>query len=162
MNNTTISKDVVAGFSYVLKNAEGEILDQSEKPLEYLHGHKNIIPGLEKELEGLSIGDSKEVKVLPEHGYGIIHDDLIVAFPKGNFPPDLSLKVGMELETDTEEGPMVFIVREIRENDVLMDGNHPLAGETLHFAVTIKVIREATKEELDHGHVHSGGHHHHH
>ncbi len=161
MNTQKISKNSVAGFSYTLKDSDGAILDQSDNPLEYLHGHKNIIQGLEKELEGLTIGDKKDVVVQPEDGYGLIHDDLIVAFPKTSFPPDLSLKVGMELETDTEQGPMVFVVREIRDQDILMDGNHPLAGEVLHFSVEIKTLRDATPEELDHGHVHSHGHHHH-
>jgi FKBP-type peptidyl-prolyl cis-trans isomerase SlyD len=161
MNKLLVQSNNVVGFSYVLKDSEGVIIDQSETPLEYLHGSKNIIQGLEKALEGLQIGDKKEVVVSPEEGYGEVQEQLVHAFPRSDFPPDLGLEVGLELQADTPEGPMIFLVKEIREEDVLMDANHPLAGETLHFSVEIKTIREATEEEKDHGHVHGpGGHHH--
>ncbi|XDD53905.1 peptidylprolyl isomerase [Leptospira sp. WS4.C2] len=158
----TISKGMVVGFSYHLKNAQGETLDQSDEPLLYLHGWQNIIPGLEKELEGLVNGDSKNVTVPPEDGYGTYNEELIFQVPKTELPPDAELEVGMEFQTDTPEGRMVLYLQEVRDAEVILNGNHPLAGETLHFAVTIKSIREATEEELQHGHVHGpGGHHHH-
>lgn len=152
----------VVGFTYVLKDSSGTILDESlQEPLEYLHGYENIVPGLEAALEGLSVGDKTEAVVLPEDGYGIWEEQLIQPFPKDAFPDDLELKVGLELESETEEGAIILRVKEILEDEVLMDGNHPLAGETLHFSVTIKSIRPALPEEISHGHVHSEGHHHH-
>jgi len=158
-----ITKNQVVGFTYTLRDAQNTILDESkEQTLEYLHGFDNIIPGLEKNLEGLVIGDKKVVKVSPEEGYGTYQEDLLFTFPKTAFPDDLELKVGIELEAQTPQGAGVFRVKEIQTNDVIMDANHPLAGETLFFDVEIKSIREATKEELEHGHVHGEGHHHHH
>ncbi|MDF3818597.1 peptidylprolyl isomerase [Leptospira sp. 96542] len=160
--SNSITKGKVVGFSYHLKNDQGETLDQSDEPLLYLHGWQNIIPGLEKELEGLVDGDAKEVTVAPEDGYGTYNEALIFQVPKAELPKDAELEVGMEFQTDTPDGQMVLYLQEVRENDVILNGNHPLAGETLHFSVTIKSIREATKEEIQHGHVHGpGGHHHH-
>ncbi len=156
-----VTKDLVVGFSYTLKDSQGTILDQSDEPLEYLHGYNNIITGLEKALDGLKVGDKKDVTVEPMEGYGLVHEHLVHAFPKESFPPDLALEVGAELQAETPEGPMIFTVKEIRENEVLMDGNHPLAGETLYFSVEIKSMRPATAEESEHGHVH-GPHGHHH
>ncbi len=160
---TKIIKDSVVGFTYVLKDSEGIVLDESSdsEPLEYLHGHQNIISGLESELEGLSIGDKKDIIIQPQDGYGLPQDDLIQSFPKNSFPDDIELEVGLELQADTPNGPMAFIVLEIRESEVVMDGNHPLAGEVLHFSVDIKSIRSATPDELSHGHSH-GAHGHHH
>ncbi len=160
--SNTITKGKVVGFSYHLKNSKGDTLDQSDEPLMYLHGEGNIIPGLEKELEGLKDGDSKQVKVSPEDGYGTYDEALVFQVPKAELPPEADLEIGMEFQTDTADGRMVLYLQEIRETDVILNGNHPLAGETLHFDVTIKTIREATKEEVQHGHVHGpGGHHHH-
>ncbi|MCZ8342685.1 MAG: peptidylprolyl isomerase [Leptospira sp.] len=160
--SNTITKGKVVGFAYHLKNSQGETLDKSDEPLLYLHGWQNIIPGLEKELEGLVDGDSKDVTVPPEDGYGTYNETLVFQVPKSELPAEADLQVGMEFQTDTPDGRMVLYLQEIRESDVILNGNHPLAGETLHFSVTIKSIREATKEEMQHGHVHGpGGHHHH-
>lgn len=160
--SNSISKGKVVGFSYHLKNAQGATLDQSDEPLLYLHGWGNIVPGLEKELEGLVDGDSRQVVIAPEDGYGTYDETLIFQIPKEELPPEAALEIGMEFQTDTEDGQMVLYVQEVRETDVVMNGNHPLAGEVLHFDVTIKSIRDATKEETKHGHVHGpGGHHHH-
>jgi FKBP-type peptidyl-prolyl cis-trans isomerase SlyD len=160
--SNTIVKGKVVGFSYHLKNSKGTTLDQSEEPLLYLHGEGNIVPGLERELEGLKDGDSKKVEVSPEDGYGAYDESLVFQVPKAELPPEAELEIGMEFQTDTADGRMVLFVQEIRENDVVLNGNHPLAGETLHFDVTIRTIRDATAEEKMHGHVHGpGGHHHH-
>lgn len=160
--SNSIQKGKVVGFAYHLKNSQGETLDKSEEPLLYLHGWQNIIPGLEKELEGLVDGDSKDVTVPPEEGYGQYNEALVFQVPKTELPAEAELQVGMEFQTDTPEGNMVLYLQEVRDADVILNGNHPLAGETLHFSVTIKSIREATKEEIQHGHVHGpGGHHHH-
>jgi FKBP-type peptidyl-prolyl cis-trans isomerase SlyD len=161
---TNITQDKVVGFTYILKDSEGIVLDESSdsEPLEYLHGHQNIISGLESELEGLQVGDKKDIIIQPQDGYGLPQDSLIQSFPKTSFPDDIELEVGLELQADTPNGPMAFIVMEIKEDEVIMDGNHPLAGETLFFAVEIKSVRPATQEELDHGHAHGAhGHHHH-
>ncbi|WP_109022146.1 FKBP-type peptidyl-prolyl cis-trans isomerase [Leptospira kobayashii] len=160
--SNSISKGKVVGFSYHLTNSQGATLDKSDEPLLYLHGSGNIIPGLENELEGLVSGDSKKVVVSPENGYGTYDEKLVFQVPKSELPADAELEVGMEFQTDSADGPMVLYLHEVRETDVILNGNHPLAGETLHFDVTIQSIREATKEELKHGHVHGpGGHHHH-
>lgn len=158
-----VEKNRVVGFTYILKDSSGKVLDESQQEaLEYLHGHDNIVPGLETALTGLTVGDKKDVTVLPEDAYGLWEEELIQPFPKDAFPDDLELAVGLELETETDEGGVILRVKEIREDEVLMDGNHPLAGETLYFSVVIQSIRSATAEEIDHGHVHSKGHHHHH
>ncbi len=157
-----VSKNNVVGFTYTLQDSNGVLLDQSEdEALEYLQGHQNIVPGLESALEGLSVGDKQVVVVLPEEGYGLWEQDLIQPFPRDAFPDDLELYVGLELETESGHGPIVLRVQEIQEDQVMMDANHPLAGETLHFSVEIKSVRPATPEEIEHGHVHSKGHHHH-
>lgn len=158
-----VEKNKVVGFTYILKDSSGKVLDASQQEaLEYLHGHDNIVPGLEIAITGLAVGDKKDVTVLPEDAYGLWEEELIQPFPKDAFPEDLELAVGLELETETDEGGVILRVKEIREDEVLMDGNHPLAGETLYFSVVIQSIRSATAEEIDHGHVHSKGHHHHH
>lgn len=159
--SNTITKGMVVGFAYHLRNAQGETLDKSDEPLLYLHGWQNIIPGLERELEGLQNGDAKKVVVQPEDGYGAYNDQLVFQVPKAELPPEAELELGMEFQTDTPNGRLVLYLQEIRESDVILNGNHPLAGETLHFDVEIRSIREATKEETEHGHVHGpGGHHH--
>ncbi|MGE4169283.1 MAG: peptidylprolyl isomerase [Candidatus Margulisiibacteriota bacterium] len=158
-----IAANTVAGFTYRLTNSEGQELDASTTPLDYLHGHKNIIPGLEKALEGSKVGDKKQVTVAPEEAYGTYDETLLHKYPKTVFPEDVTLELGMELDCETENGVISYIVNEILEDEVLLDANHPLAGETLHFDVEITSVREATSEELEHGHAHSpGGHHHHH
>lgn len=151
----------VVGFAYHLRNTEGETLDESQAPMEYLHGNQNIIPGLEKEMEGLKIGDKKKVTVPPADAYGEFNEELIYEIPRENFPADAMLEPGMQFRADTEQGPIALFVHEVVGDNVIVDGNHPLAGETLHFEIEIRTIREATQEELDHGHVHSEGHHHH-
>lgn len=158
----TISKGKVIGFSYHLKNSKGETLDQSSDPLLYLHGWSNIVPGLENELEGLKIGDSKKVVVAPEDGYGNYDESLVFVVPRSELPPDADLQVGMEFQTKGENGPMVLYLQEIRDSDVILNANHPLAGETLHFDVTVQSIRIATEDEKSHGHAHGAGGHHHH
>jgi FKBP-type peptidyl-prolyl cis-trans isomerase SlyD len=158
----TVQKDKVVSFLYTLKDDQGTILDESkEQPLEYLHGYKNIIKGLETALEGLSVGDKKEVKVEPTEGYGLHHDSLIETFEKSQFPEELELEPGIELQVQTPEGPMIFSVKSIDGDKVTLDGNHPLAGETLYFSIEISDIRDAHPEEIAHGHVHGpDGHHH--
>ena len=160
-----ITKNKVVALQYVLKLDDGIVVDASDEnqPLMYLHGHQNIIPGLENELENLEAGAQKEVKVAPEEGYGVRIEDLVQNAPKARFPEGSTFTLGDEISAQDPEG----LVRhgriiEINAEDVVVDFNHMLAGKTLNFSVTVKEIREATSEEIAHGHVHGpGGHHHH-
>ncbi|POY35036.1 peptidylprolyl isomerase [Solitalea longa] len=159
----TVKNGKVVSISYTLTNDNNEVLDQSQpnQPLEYLHGSYNIIPGLEKELEGLQVGDAKKVTVAPAEGYGELNNELIFDAQRQNFPPDADLEVGMQFQAQGEAGPMVIRIVNIEGDKVTVDGNHPLAGETLHFDVKVEALRDASKEEVDHGHVHGPGHQHH-
>ncbi|EGG95175.1 FKBP-type peptidyl-prolyl cis-trans isomerase SlyD [gamma proteobacterium IMCC1989] len=155
-----ISKDLVASIHYTLKNADGEVLDTSEgqEPLHYVHGAQNIVPGLEKELEGKTTGDKLSVAVEPIDGYGEYNAELIQELPKDMFAGVDTIEVGMEFQAQTPEGGMQIIeVKSIDGDKITVDGNHPMAGQTLHFDVEITDVREATKDELEHGHVHSEG-----
>jgi FKBP-type peptidyl-prolyl cis-trans isomerase SlyD len=157
-----IRKDVVVGFTYELKNDEGTILDTSDEgPLEYIHGYKNIVLGLEKKLEGKVIGDRLSVIVSPEEGYGEFDETLIVSADRADFADMEDLEEGMLVQADTDQGEQVLRVVEITDETVRLDGNHPLAGMNLHFKVEVVSIRAPTRQELDHGHVHHDGHDHH-
>ncbi len=158
----TITQDMVVSMGYVLKNDEGTIIDQSgEQPLVYLHGHRNIVPGLERALDGLAVGESKRAKVSPADGYGEYDPQLKFAIPKdriGDQPPPVDSLVQLQ---NPNGQTFVARVAEFTEKEVILDANHPLAGENLNFEVTIVDIRKAEPEELAHGHVHGpGGHHH--
>lgn len=160
-----IQKDSVVGISYVLTNNAGAELDKAEMsdPFFYLHGASNIVPGLEEELEGLKAGDKKKVSVSPELGYGELNPALKIKVGRDAFPEDAEIAEGMQFAADVGAGqPLPFTVERVEGNDIFLDGNHPLAGETLHFDVEVVSVREATAEELSHGHAHGpGGHHHH-
>ncbi|SMO34164.1 FKBP-type peptidyl-prolyl cis-trans isomerase [Solitalea koreensis] len=159
----TIKNGKVVGISYTLTNDKKDVLDQSQpgQPLEYLHGSYNIIPGLEKELEGLKIGDAKLVEVAPADGYGEFDESLVFAAPRQNFPSDAELEVGMQFQTMGDGQPMVIRIIELDGDKVVVDGNHPLAGQTLFFDVKVESMREASESEVAHGHVHpDGGEHH--
>lgn len=159
-----IEKNKVVSIDYKLTNDKNETVDQSAEgaPLAYLHGNGNLIPGLEKELEGKATGDKLKVSVPPEEGYGVRDDSKQIEIPREVFKGVDEVKPGMQFQA-RGPGGMVELIRVIAVNGdkVSIDTNHPLAGETLHFEVTVRDIREATQEELDHGHVHGpGGHHH--
>lgn len=148
---------------YTLKNDAGETLDSSagRDPLAYIQGIGNIIPGLEKELEGKVAGDKVNAVIAPEFGYGERFDDLVRDVPKTGFQGDEELVAGMQVQVETSNGPAIAVVTNVAEEHVTLDMNHPLAGMTLHFDVEIVSVREADAEELAHGHVHGpGGHHH--
>lgn len=157
-----VADNVVVRIDYVLTNADNQEIDRSEQgePLEYLHGFNNIIPGLERELKGMEIGDEKDVVVQPNQGYGEIDPDGLTEYPRDVFPSDLKLQVGEPIMMRDKEGGDSYqaYVREIKSDVVLLDFNHPLAGETLHFHIKISGLREPTSEELTHGHVHHPGH----
>lgn len=152
-----IGNGKVVSLAYTLRLDNSEIVDYTEAgdPLEYLHGAENIVPGLEKALEGLKVGDTRDVTVTPEEGYGVYLPEEVEVVERSQFPADLPLEVGLALELYDDEGEsMEAYVREVGDQHVTLDFNHPLAGETLHFAVEVLAIREATEEELDHGHPH--------
>ena len=153
----------VAAFHYTLTNAEGEVIDSSagREPLAYLHGVGNIVPGLEREMEGKSVGDTFNVVVAPEEGYGVRHEGLIQSVPRAAFQGVDTIEPGMQFHANSPQGPMTVTVASVDGDTVMVDGNHPLAGQALHFAIEITEVRDATPEEVMHGHVHGpGGHHH--
>lgn len=160
-----IADDKVVAFHYTLTNEAGQTIDSShqrEEPLTYLHGHGNIIPGLEKALVGKEDGDKLDVTVTPEEGYGERNDSLIQDVPISAFEgADDNLQPGMQFQAETEAGQRIFTITAVEGDQVTVDGNHPLAGETLNFDVQITEVRDASDEEKEHGHVHGpDGHEH--
>lgn len=159
-----ISANKVVSIHYTLKNGAGDVLDSSagREPLAYLHGAGNIVAGLEKALEGKASGDKLNVSIVPEEGYGPRHDALVQDVPRDAFQGVDDIQPGMQFHAQGPSGPMVVTVVETSDDSVKVDGNHPLAGETLHFDVEVTDVRDATDEEQEHGHVHGAhGHHHH-
>jgi FKBP-type peptidyl-prolyl cis-trans isomerase SlyD len=158
-----IKANSVVGITYVLTNSQGEELDRAEKaePLQYIHGMSQIVPGLEKELEGLEVGVTKKVTVTPEEGYGEVNPDLKMTLTRKQFPKDAQIDAGMQFYASTGGERLLLTVTGINGEDIEVDGNHPLSGQTLNFDVEIISIRDATEEEMQHGHVHGpGGHEH--
>lgn len=158
-----IAKDSVVSIEYRLHLGDGKIIDESEPgdPLVYLHGYEEIVPGLEKALEGKKAGESLKVEVAPQDGYGEYDPDQVEEVPREDFPPDMELEAGGIVSATDEDGDDVeFLVKEVRPKTVVIDFNDPMAGKTLHFEVTVREVRAATKEELEHGHAHGPGHEH--
>lgn len=152
-----IGENLVVSMHYKLTDEEGTVLDSSEgsKPLAYLHGAGNIISGLEKALIGKVEGDSLKVKVEPAEAYGEVKQELIQTIDKSAFQGVETVEVGMQFNAQTPDGTMLpIMVKEVEDDKVTIDANHPLAGKTLNFDVEIVGVREATKEEVEHGHVH--------
>jgi FKBP-type peptidyl-prolyl cis-trans isomerase SlyD len=148
---------------YTLRDDSGNVIDASSgrAPLAYLHGKGNIIPGLERALDGRGAGDKLDVTVAPEQGYGVRDERLVEIVPRSRFPAGTELAPGMQLRTGSARGPRIVSVAKVERDFVTLDGNHPLAGRTLHFSVEVAGVRRATHEEVSHGHVHGpGGHHH--
>lgn len=158
-----ITADRVVSIHYTLKDDGGEILDSSAggEPLAYIQGHGNLVAGLEKALEGKPDGTSVSVVVPPAEGYGIRDESLIQRVPRRSLQGAGDIKKGMQFQARTEDGMRLFTVTGIIGDMVTLDGNHPLADQNLHFDVQIVGVREATSEELEHGHVHGAGGHHH-
>lgn len=157
-----IQEKAVVGIHYTLKNDGGETIDSSEgrEPLQYLHGGGGIIKGLESALEGKVKGDTMDVVIEPEDGYGEKRDELIQDVPKSAFAGVEDIQVGMMFQAQTDAGPVPIRVAAVNDETVTVDGNHALAGERLHFSVSVEEVREATQQEIDHGHVHADGHDH--
>ena len=158
-----IGEKSVVSVHYKLSDDSGKVLDSSEgrDPLAYLHGAGNIVPGLEKALTGKIAGDSLQVKVEPAEGYGEINPEGLKVIEKSAFEGVESVEAGMAFEAKAPDGTaQQIIVKKVEGEEVTIDMNHPLAGVTLNFDITIVSVREATKEELEHGHTHEGGHSH--
>lgn len=157
-----VSDSKVVLFHYTLTNAKGELLDTSEgnNPLGYLHGRGHIISGLERALEGRSAGDKINVTLSPDEAYGERDEELVQRVQRSAFQGVDSIEPGMQFQARYPEGPQTVTVTKVDGDEVTIDANHPLAGETLTFDVEIAEVREPTAEELQHGHVHShDGHH---
>lgn len=158
-----IADKMVVTIDYTLKDDNGTVLDSStEGNFVYMHGANNIIPGLENALAGKSAGDEVEVSVSPDEGYGERNDSMIQAVPRDMFDSEQEIQVGMQFHAESPEGEMIVVtVTDVEGDDITVDGNHPLAGVNLNFGVKVIDIREATEEEIEHGHVHGpGGHQH--
>jgi len=159
-----VSKDKVVLMHYTLKNDTGDVIDSSKggDPLPFLQGHGNIIPGLESALEGSKVGDKLDVSIKPKDAYGERMKDAIQEIPSSALKGVDEVKVGMQLQSQDQDGNTFLVnVTKIEDDKITVDANHPLAGQTLHFSVSIESVRKAEAEELSHGHVHAEGHHHH-
>ena len=158
-----IEKNRVVTLQYTLRDEQGTVVDSSSgrKPLTYLHGKGNIIPGLEAALAGRVAGDKLEVTVAPEKGYGPRDERLVQILPRTKFSGSGEVAPGMQVRANGPQGPRMMTIVRVDRDFVTVDGNHPLAGRTLHFSVEVEDVRKATHEEVSHGHVHGpGGHHH--
>jgi len=153
----------VVSIDYTLTSAEGKVFDTSEglAPLTYIHGKGNIIPGLEKVLEGKKVGEKLNVTIPPEEAYGIRDERLVQVIPHSSFEGVEKIEPGMQFQANFEGHPQIIVITKVEGDNITIDANHPLAGEQLTFDVAVTEIREATEEELSHGHVHGpDGHHH--
>lgn len=158
-----VEKNKVVAIHYTLKDDAGNVLDSSEgkDPLAYIQGVGQLIPGLETQLEGKEKGSKVAATVLPADSYGDYRDDMVFVVGKDGFQGTEELAVGMQVEVELDQGKSIAIVSKIEGENVSLDLNHPLAGQTLHFDVDLMDVRDATEEELSHGHVHGpGGHQH--
>jgi len=151
-----VAKDLVVSMEYEL-TVDGEVLDATDAgdPIEFIQGYENIIAGLEKAVEGMAIGESKEVFVKAVEAYGEYDADGFVEVPKAEFPEDIPMEVGVEISVTNDDGEeMTAYIEEVSVESITLNFNHPLAGKDLNFKVKITAIREPTAEELEHGHVH--------
>lgn len=161
--NLAVKNDQVVSMEYTLW-VDGAVVDSSEgqPPLEFLAGQKNIISGLEREMIGMKIGESKDVVIPPADGYGEYNEAAFAEVRREEFPKDMPVKPGLELEVSDQSGkPMYARIESVEGETVRLNFNHPLAGKELRFQVKVVGLRDATAEELDHGHAHEGGHHQH-
>lgn len=160
---STIEKDSVVELHYTVKDHDGETLESSREngALHYLHGHNNLIPGLENALAGRKAGDTFMVDIVADEAYGQRNETMVHTVDIESFAHIEDLSVGMRLQGQTDQGVVAFMVTDITDGKVTVDANHPLAGMDLKFDVDVVSVREASAEEIEHGHVHGpGGHHH--
>ncbi len=155
-----VANDKVVSIAYQLRSADGVLIDEApaNQPLSYLQGHNNLIVGLEKALDGKDVGEKFEVRVKPEEAYGEYSEMMVQRVPKAAFEGAFEeLKPGMRFIAETDRGPLPVVITEVDEDEVVVDGNHMLAGQELLFAVEVVDVRDATEEEIAHGHLHQAG-----
>ena len=158
-----VGENKVVQMHYTLKDDKGTVLDSSDgrEPLAYIQGIGNIIPGLEKEMDGKEVGEKLTAVIAPEDAYGVRQETMVQEVPKSGFQGDEELQAGMQVQVGTSNGTAIATVTKVGDENVTLDMNHPLADVTLHFDVEVMDVRDATAEELEHGHVHGpGGHQH--
>ena len=157
----TIQDDTVVTMDYTLK-VDGGVVDKTEgdDPIQFIQGHGQIIPGLERQLYGMTVGESKRVVVTPDEGYGEADENAYADIPRNEFPPHIPLETGVALQLRDQQGEVLdaYIVQ-VRDESVRLNFNHPLAGKELHFSITVVDLRDATEDELSHGHLHDGDEH---
>mgnify|MGYP002855467935 CR=1 FL=1 len=154
-----IEKNKIVAIEYILKDADGNVLDSSHQTgaFEYLHGRGNLVVGLEKALEGKEPGDSLSVTVAPEEGYGQYDPKLVTEVPREQFDPDLEIKVGMAFQADSNAGPVVVHVTKVSDKTITVDANHELSGKTLFFEVKVKGVADASPAQIEAGSLYTGG-----
>jgi len=154
-----ITKNSVVAFAYTLTDNDGEVIDSAsvQEPLDYLHGHSQLIPGMENALGGRDVGDRFSIALPPEEAYGVYDENLAGAVPRSAFQSVDEIEVGMQFQMEFPGGLRVVTVSAVDDQHVTVDGNHPLAGETLHFDIEVVSIRAATQDEIEHGHAHEAG-----
>lgn len=159
-----IAKDTVVTLSYSLFDSDGNVLEQSEEPLTYLHGgYENIFPSVEAALIGKQVGETVDLTLEPVDAFGEYDSSLIRMEPQDAFPSEVEVGMRFEGQSDASGEVLLYTVTDVADGKVVVDGNHPLAGERIRFTCTIESVRAASREELEHGHVHGpDGHHHHH
>lgn len=158
-----VGKNTVVTIDYTLRNDGGQVLDSSQgrEPLVYLHGVGGLIPGLERQLEGKATGDSVKATVAAKDAYGERDEKMVQAVPRAAFANVAKIEKGMQFQARGPEGAVMVTVVDVTDQEVTVDGNHPLAGQTLHFDVDVRDVRTASADEVAHGHAHGpGGHHH--
>lgn len=154
----------VITLNFTLKDQYGNILDstEGEQPFSFLSGHQNILPKLESEIDTMLIGSKRTITINAADAYGEYNDDIVQVVGKDEFPPEFLLEVGMQYIASAPDGTkMPFTITEVNNEDVTIDFNHPLAGKDLQFDIELLNVRDATSEEIAHGHVHGAGGHHH-
>ena len=159
----TVKNHHVITLNYELKDEKGQVIDSSnhDGPIVYLHGAQDILPGIESAVEGQEVGGKASCSIPPEEAYGVYDPQKVQKVPRSAFVGIDELKVGMHVQEQTAQGPLLITVKEIEGDEVTIDANHPMAGQTLNFELEVAGIREASAEEVSHGHVHGpGGHHH--
>jgi FKBP-type peptidyl-prolyl cis-trans isomerase SlyD len=160
MQSNVVAENKVISLHYTLRDEDGDVIDTSDGrgPMQFIQGAGQIIPGLEESLYGMQVGDEKQITVEPEKAYGEVDPEAFQLVPRDRFPDDMDLEEGMGFrmrDGETDEVVEVYVA-EVRPTGILLDLNHPLAGETLDFQVRVEDVRPATDEELEHGHVHDG------
>ncbi|HTE15479.1 MAG TPA: peptidylprolyl isomerase [Burkholderiales bacterium] len=157
-----VARNTVVSLAYELYDADGTLIEKAKEPLVYLHGgYSGIFPLVEKALDGKAVGETCQVRLMPADAFGEYDAELMRVEARDKFPAEVNVGMQFEGESSKQGEAIVYTVTDIADGKVVVDGNHPLAGQTLNFECTISAVRAATQEELSHGHVH-GAHGHHH